>query len=240
MHFIRLPMKLIRLLRSARPEANLFAASATTLLVLKVLVLNRFPAFFSGAYELGLIVERILASIAASYVFYLLVVHLKAQSDKAAVQPYIAKHTTRVVGDCHSQLLEISRLTGVDISLANATIELVTDAFKKIAPHSDAPLIISPAVHANWFQYFYHHRIRTRQSISRLFSQLAYIDAELVSLLAAVDDCSHFSQIEMMQNINVKNKDLSAWASTFYGYCDLCRKLNVYREKHELGPPLEY
>jgi hypothetical protein len=85
MHFIRLPMKLIRLLRSARPEANLLAASATTLLVLKVLVLNRFPAFFSGAYELGLIVERILASIAASYVFYLLVVHLKAQSDKAAV-----------------------------------------------------------------------------------------------------------------------------------------------------------
>jgi hypothetical protein len=118
-------------------------------------VLNRFPALFFGAYELGLVVEAILASVVASYVFYLFVVHLKSQADKGAVQPYIVKHTTGVVGDCQSQLLEISKLSGISISLANASIELVTDAFRKIAPYSDAPLIISPPnVYANWFQYF--------------------------------------------------------------------------------------
>ena len=198
--------------------------------------LTAFQLFSSGAYELGLIVEAILASIIASYVFYLLVVLLKSQSDKAAIQPYIAKHTTRVVGDCQNQLLEISRVTGIDISLANASIESVTEAFRKIAPYSDAPLIISPpSVHANWFQYFWHHRNRSRQGISRLFAQLPYVDADLVSLLAAVDDCSHFYQIEVLQSITVK-KDLSAFASTFYDYCELCRKLNEYRENHALGP----
>jgi len=111
---------LIRFLRSARPEANLLAASALAALLLKILVLNRFPALFFGAYELGLVVEAILASVVASYVFYLFVVHLKSQSDKGAVQPYIVKHTTRVVEDCQSQLLEISKLSGISISLANA------------------------------------------------------------------------------------------------------------------------
>ena len=113
-------------------------------------------------------------------------------------------------------------------------------AFKKIAPYSDAPLIISPLnmQHADWFQYFNHHRNRTRQSISRLLAQLPYIDAKLVSLLTAVDDCSHFYQIDVLQSIRVKNRDLSAFASPFADYCELCRELNEYRERHSLGPTI--
>lgn len=139
----------IRLLRTARREANRLAALALSSLTVKVLVFNRVPALFYGAHELGLIVEPILASIVASYVLYLIVVHLKEQSDKATIRPYIAKHTTRVVGDCQSQLTEISRVTGTEISLANASKELITDAFKKIARYSEAPLFILPNVQAN-------------------------------------------------------------------------------------------
>jgi hypothetical protein len=232
-------MNFTRLFRSTRPEANVLAALALSSLILKVLVFNRIPAFFYGAHDLGLIVEAILASIVASYVFYLFVVHLKGQSDKATIQPYISKHSTRVVGDCQSQLLEISRVTGIAISLAGASTELVADAFKKIDPNSEAPLIISTSnLRANWFQYFYHHRHRTRQSISRVLAQLPYLDAELVSLLTVVDDCSHFSQLEFLQGTKVRNTDLTAWASTFADYCALCRKLNEYRERHSLGPTI--
>ena len=77
-----IPLSLIRLLRTTRPEANVLAGLALLSLILKVLVFNRIRAFFYRAYEMGLVVEAILASIVASYVFYLLVLHLREQSDK--------------------------------------------------------------------------------------------------------------------------------------------------------------
>ena len=225
-------MRLLRFLSSARPEANWLAGTSLAVLFLKVLALNRIPELFRGGYELGVIVEAILASVVASYVFYLLVVHLKDRSDRTAVHPYIAKHVTRVIGDCQSQLQEIGRAAGVEVSLTNAA-ESIADAFTKIAPYSRAPLLMSPPdVYANWFQYFFFYRDRTRESIRRVLAQLPFIDAALVGLLASIDDCTHFFSLEYLQQARVRNEDLSAWTSTFVEYCGHCRKLNDYREAH--------
>jgi len=38
--------------------------------------------------------------------------------------------------------------------------------------------------------------------------------------------------LDMLQNIKVNNKDLSAWASIFAAYCELCKKLHDYWDKH--------
>ena len=135
----------------------------------------------------------------------------------------------RVVGDCQAQLQTISQVSGPEVSL-NA-LESINDAFKRITPYSDAPLIIAyPNTHANWFQWFLFYRNRSRDSINRVLAQSPYVDAELVSLLTAIDDCSHFWQVDILQSTRFKNEDLSAWASTFVSYCKLCKKLNDYRE----------
>jgi len=102
---------------------------------------------------------------------------------------------------------------------------------KKIPPYSQAPLIISPTnQHANWFQYFSYNATRTKSSIRRLLDQLPFLDAKLVSLLTAIDDCSHFYTLDAIQALQVGNQDLSAFASSFYDYCVLCEQLRVHLE----------
>lgn len=223
-------MQLFKLIRTASHEANALAAGAAVLLLVKILLLNRLPSIFVGAYDLGVIVEAVLASVVASYVFYLLVVHVKEQSDREVLRPYVEKHTKRVIGDCISQINEISKASAVALDFNTLSETDVFSAFSKIAPYSQAPLLISAQSnqYANWFQYFIHHENRSKGSIRKLLDQLPFLDATHVSSLTAIDDCSHFAGLSFLLNINVNNPDLTAWAKSFYEYCLLCRELNSH------------
>lgn len=223
-------MNLLKFLKSASREANVLALSASAGLLLKVLVLNRFPEKFFGAYQLGLIVEAVLASVVASYVFYLLVVHSKETSDRIVLRPYIERHCKRVVGDCLMQLSEVSKASGVPLDLNALTEVDVNSAFSSIAPSSKAPLLLSAQTnqYANWFQYFLHHENRSKGSIRKLLDQLPFLDAKMVSILTAIGDCSHFYIMSVLMNMQASNPDLSAWAKTFYDYCVMCKQLNSH------------
>lgn len=220
-------MGLFVLIRTASREANELAAGSAILLLIKILLLNRLPGLFPGAYELGVIVEAILASVIASYVFYLLVVHIKELTDQRVIQPYLQKQLNAVLGSCTAQLSEISKASGIRLDPASLTEEDVKSAFTHIAPYSDAPLLISAQTnqHANWFQYFTYYENRTKQGIRRLLDQLPFLDASLVSSVAQIDDSMHFVAINFVLSNKVRNEDLSAWSSTFFDYTVLCRNL---------------
>jgi hypothetical protein len=222
-------MHLVRLVKSASKEANFIVLISIFLLTVKVFLLDNIPSFFSGAYEMGVIMEDIFSSVVASYLFYLFVIHLKEYSDKETIQPYIHKHAMRVVGYCFTQLKAVAVSTSEDVSISNASVEKITAAFKKIPPYSKAPIIIaSTKKQANWFEYFIYQSERTKESIRRVLIQLPYADAKLVSILMSIDDCAHFHNINFMRSIKVNDPDLANWASNFAEYCTLCEQLNSY------------
>ena len=225
---------LAHLIKSAAPVANYLAVVALALLVLKILVLNRWSSPSTTIYELGVLCEGVLASTVASYIFYLLVVHLEKVNDRAVVSPYIDRHTSRVVGACEHQIGDIARAAGCSLSLETLTEQELTAAFSKIAPYSAAPLVMGAiGNNANWLQYFDFQKSRTRESIARVFSQLIYLDPRRVSLLAAIDDCSHFSSVGHFLHIQIRNTDLANFASAFFSYCEACRWLKKYMATNE-------
>jgi hypothetical protein len=222
-------MHLVRLVRSASKEANFIVLVSMFLLAIKIFLLDRIPSFFSGFFEMGIIMEDIFSSVIASYLFYLFVIHLKEFSDKETIQPYIHKHSMRVVGYCLNQLKAIGTTAGEHVSISNASVEHVTAAFKKISPYTKAPIfLVTTKKYANWFEYFIYHSERTKESIRRVLIQLPYADAKLVSMLTSIDDCAHFHNINFMRSIKVNDMDLANWATNFSEYCQLCEQLNAY------------
>lgn len=220
-----------RFIKTVPVEANVLAAAAAIALLVKIFVCNKLPEAFEGAYELGIVIEGLLASIIASYIFYLFVVHLKTRSDQAVLYPYLSKHSNRIVGECVGQLAEISKTSGVTLNLPQLSEESVRLALGKIPPYSQAPLIIDQAgTYANWFQYFVFHNNRTKDSIRKLFDQLPFLEATHIRLISAIDDCPHFYGLDAVRGFKVRNPDLSTWASAFYGYCALCRELQSYNQ----------
>ena len=127
MNFIKL-IKLIKLIKTTPSEINFLVLLSIFILVLKIFVLNRFVAPIFGMHEFGLILESVLASIIASYIFYLLVVRLKEVSDKRTIKPYIENHIMRIVNDCKNQLSEISKVSKVELTLNNFSNDEITIA----------------------------------------------------------------------------------------------------------------
>jgi len=179
-------------IRTIPAAMNWLALSSVILLILKIFILNLFIEPIDGVYNLGLVAEGLLASVLASYVFYLMVVHLKECRDKAMVYPHVTKWAKAVVGDCTGQLREIGMVANVTLNLSSLTEQQLEDAMKSINPQSNAPLILG-TTYANWYQYFQHHRNTSKQRISGLLTQLIYLDASLVPLLVDINDCTHFS-----------------------------------------------
>jgi len=198
------------------------------LLLAKVFYFNHIPEPFRGCYELGIVFEGLLASVFASYAFYLIVVHTKETRDKTIIYPHITKWARCVVGDCMLQLTEFEKASGVALDIATFTKDAVADALKRIDPHSNAPLLFALKNYANWLQNWVHYRTRSKAYISKIMAQLIYLDAPLVSFLTAIDDCSHFSVVESAARTPIQNTDMSAFAKSFYDYCLACRRLEQH------------
>lgn len=225
-------MKLYSILRKVPREVNFLTALSVLTLLLKILFLDELNSPFNWMHDLGNVFKDVLVSIIASYVFFFFVVHIKEFSDKKIVSPYVTKHSKRVVSECISQLADITKNSDVELKLDSLSLKDITSAFLKINPTSKAPLVFFlPDGYANWIQYFQFHNVRSKESINRVLGQLKFLEAKHVSLLVAIDDCLHFQTMNHMQNHKINNADMSAFASFFFDYCELCKKLNTYINK---------
>lgn len=230
-------IQLIRIFWQTIPMTlNALAVASLIVLSLKILVFNHIPEWFRGAHEFGLVFESLLASVLASYIFYLIVIHLKETRDIALVYPHISKWARRVVGDCESLLQEISKHSGVDLGLSSITEKAITGAFKNTNPQASAPMLIAPGSrHVTWLEYFIYKKNRSKNALTKLLSQIKFLDAALVSMLTAIDDSAHFMSLEMLAHIPFQNQDMLAFTSTFYKYCIECRRLKTQLESSPIA-----
>lgn len=222
-------IKLIRYLRTIRKEINILTTIALVVLTVKLLYLNFVEEIVPWGSQVGDVIEKLCISIVSSYIFYLIVVHLKTEKDKENVIPYVTERVNRIVGDCSSQLSVLQRASDINLVLDDLTGEQVETAFQKIDPRSQAPLrFFETGTNANWIQFMDYHRTRTTQEIERLLRKITFLDSELVQVLAELEVCTHFSTLAFTVNLPFKNTDMTAWAISFFDYCILIKRLDKY------------
>ena len=207
---------------------NILVLISIVVLIVKALILNEVKEVFVNAYEIGLIVEAVLASILASYIFYMVVVHLKEYQDRKHIYPLLLKWADSIVGDCRSQLNEFGKASGIALDFDNVKPVDLNSAFQNINPMSPAPLLLAfPNTSANWIQYMQYHQNRTKNDIAKLASQMLFVESELVSKALEIDDCTYFKQLDAISNLQLRNTNISFVAKLFHDYCILCKEFKV-------------
>lgn len=110
------------------------------------------------------------------------------------------------------------------------------EAFRVINPHSESPLLFSDlGRYANWPEFISYRNKRAKSSCRKLLDHLPYLDSKLDSLVADIDDCSLFIQVEMILNTPFNNEDMTFFTSTLHKYVELSSNLNTYIESKEFG-----
>lgn len=229
---------MLRYLTTVRREINVLVGASLLTLVIKILWLNTIPEWFPWGEEVGEIVDRLCASALSSYLFYLIVVHLKSEKDKVAVNPYIAGKVRHIVDDCESQLSKFGEESDMTLTLETLTRENIEESFRKINPQRRNTSLYSrdSGEALNWLQYMDYYRERTSRSIEKLFRKVTYLDSGLIRCLASIDDCEHFTKtsffVEAHTAPTIPNMEILA--PSFFDYCVLARTLGSY-EKSKLA-----
>lgn len=215
------------LLRSAAKEANILALLALGLLAIKIFIANRIPQIFPGAYEAGIIVEAILASIIASYVFYILVAHLPLFRTQMQVEPFFVRHLGRMIGDGQAILHDISQKSGSELDLSSVTQSELHDSLEKIAISSESPLLLLPENrNANWLEFFLYRANRTRESAEELIKRINLLNGDRIKLVTEIDDCSYFRMLDSYARKTYRpDAKLNFISDAMYKYLSLCREL---------------
>lgn len=80
----------------------------------------------------------------------------------------------------------------------------------------------------------YHNNI-TKNTVDELLKKITLLDAEIVSCLAEIENCSHFSFTKKMLDVYVAKgalptingcSDMSGYAPSFFNYCVFVQKIN--------------
>lgn len=218
----------IRLVSSVALEANLLALAAAAMLAIKVLVLNQLKSLFIGAYELGLIVEAVLVSVIASYVFYLFVVHLAEYKTRQRIEPFVRKHLQQIVGNSMALLAEISQASGTELDISSCTREELQESLKKIPNDSESPLVIGLDYRpGTWLEFFRYRADRTRNSALKLTQRITLLSRDRIRLVTEIDDCAYFSMLDNYAGRKRHTGTLEFLSDAQHAYFRLCRELKI-------------
>lgn len=139
-------------LRTIPKTVNLLAIGALIATILKIFIFNKIREPLRGFHEVGLIFEGLLASVFASYVFYLIVIHVKEVRDRTAVSPYIYRWAGRLVSSCKDQIQVLSKISGVTLSFKTLDRGSLGMAIAKLEPllSGDDAAIYN---RSNWYSF---------------------------------------------------------------------------------------
>lgn len=217
-----------KFLKSIPKSLNLLVIGSLVTLLTKVFVFNHIPEPIAGIHEIGIVFEGLLASVFASYVFYLIVIHTKEFKDKTTLSEHLIPWARRIVGDCRGTLAEVSKATQIRLDFENLDKASLDAAFLQIDPNSQPPLLLDLKTHANWLQYLNEKKQRSKEAIRKLFDQMKYLDAEFVMRITKIDNCSHFMALGTMVRHPISNTNMEAFSPSFYKYYRACRDLETY------------
>lgn len=186
-----------RFFRSADPLYHWIGLSSFAILLVKVLVLNNISAPLRFMSAVSPVVEGILGSVIASYIFYIFCIHPPLYAEKKTSASFVNSILTRVSKNFERHLTGISATLGY-----HSTSGEFLSAFTGIDPFSrNAPLLVQltpKQVYADWFQYFQNENVRLQKEIERLMNSRLLLNTELIYILNTINDCGWFMIIESM------------------------------------------
>jgi hypothetical protein len=225
-------MKYFDFFRTANRAASISFLTSLIALLVKVIFLNPIPASTPQIYDLGLVADSLLTSIVGSYIFYLLVVHLKETEDKKMLAPYLKSKANSLVGKCEMLLIRIGQRSERSLELSNLKLEDLSYALSKFNLLSDAPHMVG-AFQSNWSLFFDYHEDYSKNDISDLLGKMIFLDAEFIKLVLALEESEHMKIGAILRKAYVNHPDLSVYAKTLFEYCQQCLALKIYMQEKQ-------
>lgn len=217
------------LLRSVDAAYHGIGLGSLAILLFKVVVLNDIPAPVRFMSSVSPVVEGVLGSVIASYIFYLLCIHPPIFSAKKNTADFAHPILLRIKLSFESDLRGISSTLNVD-----STEQEFVAAFTALSPFSNtAPMAISvnPLINADWFQFFQNSNQHIHTNVMHLLESGLDLDSKTRSTLSKISSCNWFSTVAGFTNIKTDlNKSVNPFVNARPPAVAVCRQFYELKE----------
>ncbi|EKN3387400.1 hypothetical protein ACPSVR_004173 [Yersinia enterocolitica] len=189
-----------RFLRSVDALYHWIGLGSLVVLLFKVAVLNCIPAPLHFMSAVSPVVEGILGSVIASYIFYMFCIHPPVFAEKKTSAAFVNFILTRIKKGFDEHLRNVSSTLSYD-----STEQDFYATFTGINPFArNAPLLLQAhpkLIYADWFEFFQNHNVHIKKEISRLLDSRLTLDIETIYILNLINDCSWFMITEKLAGL---------------------------------------
>ncbi len=216
----------------------IFLISLVFVIMIDLWLIN-IPEKFERGYELGQFFYKLGMSYISAFIFYFLVIHIKQQKDKENLYSYVSKKVYMIIGSATGLISELAKCSKTQLSSKYPSSLELSLISERINPNTKAPLLDHLGNYSNWIQYFDYSKQESNEATEKIFKKIAFLDAELVNLIANIEDCSHFIVIKsIVGSKNIENQNIKFIESSLSDYFELIKKLELYADK-ELSQYIE-
>lgn len=221
---------MLKSLFRVKKSLNILLAIAFTIVIAMDVALRDIPELFPKGAAIGEAIYRLSLSFIASYIFYFVVVHLKAEKDRKNISAYLLRSTTGILANASNLMRDILKNSGTITMEHEVTNEVLFDALRKIGPNQRTVERTYDIGISNptWTQYLTYFERRCLANISEAFEKMSLLDTELVALLSELRHSGLFRHLEIARNPGVKNANFETVYPDFHAYFSNCMRLRDY------------
>jgi hypothetical protein len=179
----------------------------------------------------GLFYELCLA-LAASYIFYFVVVHVPRQHDKEIFRPSLEQHTDNLIEDAKEISERLMKATEHNFEGDfPPTLKDTVCMCNKVEP-----LIVVPGLFiVRWHEFLAFRSRRTKDSIARIhqiYAMTPLSDPKHLQRVIDLDTCLYFSRLDVFIENRKDHSDLGILANELHEYFNKAKRLKEYADSN--------
>lgn len=230
-------------LKTLPPYITASVIAALLVVILKVIWLNTIPEIFSFGHELGIVIEPLLISYIASYIFYLAVVHYREVKEQYDFYPYALRFSKVITTTCKVELSHFSSVSGINLEFESLKAEDLKMAFSEIDPNQKNAPIHYPIPNGfeagDWIDYLKSNCEHIVHNVTKIVDSRAHIDPEWLKLLIAIEESGFVGFTRRLYKSNLPGHSPGSPfqndGDMYFDYYQKCLALSNYIKKVELS-----
>lgn len=191
--------------------------------------LNIFPEIFTGANKVGDFFSKLCIAYTTSFIFYFVVVHIKAERDKENVGEYVAIKLSDIITVGHlyfEPFLNGKRFE--DLKPSDLTRSILDKVKRNEAGKGYTTLDGTPYT---WLQIYEYHKKSTFEALDIIFRRYSHLDSKLIKLLSRIEDSMMYFQWQMLYNFPY-DESFGMFQFQLQTYLLVIKELEEYTKKN--------
>jgi hypothetical protein len=189
-----------------------------------------WPELVTGVAPLWDLVYELCLAIAASFIFYLVVVHLEEQRKKEALRPFLRRYTGYLVEDAREIAQKLKEATHKPMGDFPPSSEEVSRMCREVSPCDRVPgLSWVP-----WHHFLSFRSNQTKRNLTSIYAARPFLDPELLRRIMDIDNSQYFRRLDVFIRNHNKHPDLGLLSdqNQLHEYLELAKRLEEYTHTH--------